>query len=185
NPKITIYRISTPASDVDVEKYTRIRLDALRTNPEAFSSTYARDVHLTHEDWRGRVNTPGRTTLAAHRKGASIDAIGDEEEWIGTLSVLHPMMLHEKRGDLPSLPHLAAAVKEGNVERFLLVGMWVHPSVRGMGVGGMLIENAVDVVRESPSEHSDGKEKAKIVFLDVCSANENARKLYRKAGFVE
>jgi GNAT superfamily N-acetyltransferase len=198
---IEIYRIPTPASDTDVDKYSHLRLNALRTNPEAYGSTYADSVLLTREQWRARVDTPGRTTLAARSARASSadghaprGADEDAADWIGTLSVLHPLMLGDP-DDLPRLPRLAEAVKEGWVERYVLVGMWVHPSARRRGVGRALIQDAIELVRESEvpsavdgSENGDARKevkKAKVVFLKMYAENEGAHGLYRQTGFVE
>lgn len=197
---IEIYRIPIPASDTDVVKYSHLRLNALRTNPEAYSSTYEDNALLTHDQWRGRVDTAGRTTLAARlaRAPDGHTTRGPDEDaadWIGTLSVLHPLMLGQYTDELPHLPRLAEAVKEGTVERYLLVGMWLHPSARRRGVARALIQDAIELVRESEmpstvdaSENGAAEEevkKAKVVFLKVFSENEGARGLYRQAGFVE
>ncbi|KAF8198460.1 hypothetical protein BJ912DRAFT_26711 [Pholiota molesta] len=201
---IEVYRIPTPASDTDVDKYSHLRLNALRTNPEAYGSTYADSVLLTHEQWRARVDTPGRTTLAARFTCAPADghtpcgADEDAADWIGTLSVLHPLMLGDP-DDLPRVARLAEAVEEGRVERYVLVGMWVHPSARRRGVGRALIRDAIELVREAGSDSeaptavdasgngAAGKEgkMAKVVFLKVYAENEGAHGLYRQTGFVE
>ncbi len=56
-----------------------------------------------------------------------------------------------------------------------LVGMWVHPDVRGRQVAGRLVAELVEWARGSG---------APAVVLWVVSDNERARRFYRRLGFV-
>jgi len=102
----SIYQIPKPASEEDVTKYTEIRLSALSTNPEAFGSTYAQESAFTREQWVARVNTNGRQTFVAI----------DDENWMGTLSILYPEMLIGGPKSTPYPAQISAAeVKRGNL----------------------------------------------------------------------
>jgi GNAT superfamily N-acetyltransferase len=56
-----------------------------------------------------------------------------------------------------------------------VLGMWVAPESRGRGVGHRLIETIADWAREHQARH---------MVLWVTEANESARALYEKNGFV-
>ncbi len=175
---ISIYRIPNPASLEDVTRYSHIRLSALKTNPEAFSSTFEEAAKYTQQQWSERVNTDGRTTLAA-RRGGSDAAEDGHEEWLGTLSVLHPRMLRPMTGVFPLIPRIGDAVARDEIDRYLLVGMWVHPSARKTGIGEKLIQAALDIIKDEAGVPS------KMVFLEVHTENAVAKGLYAKMGFME
>ncbi|KJA15280.1 hypothetical protein HYPSUDRAFT_48502 [Hypholoma sublateritium FD-334 SS-4] len=168
---ISIYRIPSPAPLEDVIKYSQIRLSTLKTNPEAFSSTFEEAAQYTQHQWSERVNTDGRTTLAATR---DVD-----KEWLGTLSLLHPRMLRPMTDVFPRIPRVGDAIAQGKIDRYLLVGMWVRPSARKTGVGQRLIKAALDIIKDEAGA------PIKMVFLKVHMGNTVAQGLYSKLGFVE
>jgi putative hydrolases of HD superfamily len=67
-----------------------------------------------------------------------------------------------------------AAVRIETPEHAQLLGMWVAPEARGLGVGHRLIDAALDVARERG---------VRTLGLWVTEANEHARALYERAGF--
>jgi hypothetical protein len=42
-----------------------LRLDALRTNPEAYASSYEREILFTDKQWEDRVKNPSARTFVA------------------------------------------------------------------------------------------------------------------------
>lgn len=46
-----------------VEQYKTFRLLALKTNPEAFGSTYEREIAFSDDIWYGRLENPQATTF--------------------------------------------------------------------------------------------------------------------------
>ncbi len=62
----------------------------------------------------------------------------NHEEWLGTLSVLHPRTLQLMKDAFPRIPRIADAVAQDEIDRYSLVGMWVNPSARKMGIGGKI-----------------------------------------------
>src|ERR1700761_4681289 len=98
--------IPLPASDSDVLKYSHLRLLALKTNPEAYGTTFTGESRNTPAMWRGRKDNTERLTIIARaraqravsdissRKPADcVSPEGQEEcEWVGTASILTPEM---------------------------------------------------------------------------------------------
>ena len=103
------------ANPDDVATYRSVRLRALSTNPEAFGSTYARELAFDDATWRTRVGTfhgrPGAVFLASDELGPTgIAGVGLED---------------------PS--------EHGGVVTAYLWGMWVDPRARRSGTSGALV----------------------------------------------
>ena len=115
---ITISTIPKPSPDIYVTLYSDIRLTALRTNPESFGSSYARESAFSRTTWRERVDQQGvitiyashdseSTSLAQDRTVRSIEAEYNdgsspysllpadaaENPWVGILTLLSPRFL--------------------------------------------------------------------------------------------
>ncbi|KDR66316.1 hypothetical protein GALMADRAFT_259590 [Galerina marginata CBS 339.88] len=179
-----IFQIPVPASEEHITLYTRIRLRGLSTNPETFGSTYARESAFTREIWTTRLNTTGRTTLAA-----KLEDDEGHEDWVGTLSILAPEMLSGIPQE-PAYPaEIAEAEKVGRADVYMLVGMWVHPDYRGKGIGRQLVERALETVKLIPPKFTSNLDrveiKEKVVLLEVHAHNDTAKKLYERIGFVK
>ncbi len=103
----------------DVNVCRAIRLEALKTDPEAFESTFARESMFDDEVWRERL-TGGddRTNLIL------VDEI--DGEVLGTAGVTIVM----------------------SDPKPMLVGMWVRPSGRRRGAARRLLESAVSWTRD-------------------------------------
>jgi len=196
----TVSSIPKPVSEDHITQYIRIRLAALKTNPEAFGSTHAGESAFSREQWCGRINNPARTTLFAipapfTLADASLqrDAVSQPDDhaskWIGTLSVLGPEMLC----GVPFPPKIAEAKERGDAEIYMLTGMWVDPEVRKKGVGRQLVEHASQVVRDF-SVINNGQDhwniegdvgRQNFLLLEVHKDNFEAERLYESLGFVE
>lgn len=102
----------------DWEQYRDIRLDALRTDPDAFASTFERESAFDEDMWRGRISTgPDGRAMAAF-----IDADETGETSLGTAAVLFT-------------EHHSAP---------MLVAMWVRPEARGAGSARRLVDAACE-----------------------------------------
>lgn len=102
----------------DWQAYRSIRLAALEDAPLAFGSTLAREQAFSEADWRRRLEG-GNLTLVAHVEGLPVGLAGG----------LRPGVY----GDANDAAHL--------------VQMWVHPSMRGRGVGEALVRGVIDWAR--------------------------------------
>src|SRR5262245_41029486 len=67
-PDVTI-RALDPA---DVEAYRALRLEALATSPDAFSSSHEEEVALSLEAFRARIPTAGRSAIFGAFAGAEL-----------------------------------------------------------------------------------------------------------------
>lgn len=102
------------------ERLREVRLRALSTDPDAFFSTYEREVAFGAEEWRARLADPAVASLVW------VDEGGD-----AGLAVCHPA--REPGDALPAAYELSA--------------MWLDDRVRGSGAASRLLEAAVDHAR--------------------------------------
>ncbi|KAJ6525758.1 acyl-CoA N-acyltransferase [Mycena capillaripes] len=159
-----LFRIPVPPSEDKIIKYSQLRLLGLKTNPEAFSSTFEQESLNTHEVWRTRIDNEERFTIIAR--------LADNEEWVGTASILTPEMMMR----------LYPTDWSSRLGAHLLVGMWVHPEHRRKGVGKKLLEFGIAWVRTRTEGIPDAQKR---IGLEVHSHNEDAMALYHGLGFVE
>jgi len=128
----------------DLSTYRTIRLDALRSDPLAFCSTFERESTFDDATWLARMTgydgRPGAVLVDDAAVPAGMVGVGETESG----------------------------------ERASLTGMWVRPEARGSGLGGTLVEAAVD--------WADGRGLA-AVELWVVASNAVAVALYERCGF--
>ncbi|KAJ3869839.1 hypothetical protein EV359DRAFT_29094 [Lentinula novae-zelandiae] len=155
----------SPLPQSHVDKHASLRLLALRTNPECFSSTLENESRLSPEQWRGRIDTEDRVTFIA---------------WVGLVTVLTPEFLQERWDNLPR-KFRKFAMQSGKPAH-VLVSMWVHLEHRHKGLGRLLISQAVDWVKNRV-EKSGVEDKRGDVVLEVFKQNTGAIVLYRAMGF--
>ena len=109
-PVVTVRRIV----DADWDRYRTLRLRALRSDPLAFGSTWARESTFTESLWRERTHRAASSSEAA--SWLAENAGGD---LVGTAGVFW---------EEPS---------------YVVWGMWVDPDYRGTGVGGRLLDEVL------------------------------------------
>ena len=193
----TICPIPKPVSEEHLTQYIRIRLATLKTNPEAFGSTFADESAFPLSQWSARVDNPARTIFFATTASSTIPkaSLGDTasyhdeddqgSKWIGILSLLGPDML---RG--VTFPPKIAEAGDRNTEIYMLTGMWVDPEFRQKGVGRQLVEHALRAARDlfvidSIQRNTEGKDRrGRILALQVHNTNFAAQRLYQRHGFV-
>ncbi len=129
--------------------YRQVRLAALAEAPYAFMSTLEREQAFGEDTWRERLGSPTAATFIAWRDG----------EPTGTATGIIDDGAEEYA--VPGAWHL--------------VGMWVDPNARGIGVAAQLVETV--------AEHARAERAASLV-LWVTEINDRARRFYKKLGFV-
>ncbi len=176
--------LNPPTASV-MESYREVRLAALRTDPEYFSSTYEREAAFTEETWRERLTGSGKATFVAQAlagSGAGEESDVKEEgrgSYVGTVTVLAGRNVRAS-----AIPSGADAART-----YFVYGMWVQPEHRRVGLGRRLMEAllawARKDTRDSAFERRDDGEEGFEVWLAVAPADEPARKLYTGLEFRE
>jgi GNAT superfamily N-acetyltransferase len=179
------------------QKSKTLRLESLQTNPEAFSSNYAREVAFDDAVWVDRLKNPEASTIVAlEMRGldAGLDDLeaAAEARWVGVSVLMGPRTLDgtfpPSNGDafwktVLDVPVRAADAEDGAVNTLVYVinAVYVVPSARHTGLGKRLIEKAVDTSREEfQKDKSVGKEGVCMVFVQK---NGSATGLYLACGF--
>ncbi len=103
----------------DVALYREIRLDALRTDPAAFASTYDREAAFDDSDWRRRL------TSTEHR----------------------PFCTFVEEADGRAVATAGIGITEWDASP-MLEAMWVRPEARGTGAGRRLVEATLDWAKD-------------------------------------
>lgn len=107
----------------DFADYRRIRLEALKTDPDAFGSHYEREATFDDETWRSRMTGPGFGPAAVF-----IDEVDGSA--VGTTGIAYTE--HDRQP--------------------MLVGMWVRGGARGLGSGRRLVEAALAWARDHEAD---------------------------------
>lgn len=98
----------------DAEEYRKIRLEALKNNPESFTSSFEEEKEVPVENYEGRFRSDVSFTFGAF----------ENEQLIGVCT-----LLKEQKSKLK--------------HRANIVAMYVSPQKRGMGIGKLLMLAAI------------------------------------------
>jgi len=132
----------------DWQVYRRVRLASLADAPYAFMSTLEREREFADDVWRQRLRSAAAATFLAWQGG----------EPVGTAT---------GKAENPDHEHAVPGAWQ-------LVGMWVDPAARGLGVADALVEAVADHARAQGAE---------AVVLWVTEVNDRARSFYTRMGF--
>lgn len=108
-------------SEADVPRYWALRLEALKTNPEAFGSDYETDQHIPLEQVRERVR-------AFHAENFVVAA--------------------EIEGQLVAMVGFLRNHRIKTKHKGFIWGVYTSPAVRGKGIGRQLIEETIYRARQ-------------------------------------
>jgi ribosomal protein S18 acetylase RimI-like enzyme len=129
--------------------YRQVRLAALAEAPGAFMSTLEREQGFGEDIWRQRLGSISAATFIAWRDGK-------------------PTGTATGKIDDPTDEYAVPGAWQ-------LVGMWVDPRSRGMGVADELVQTVAGHARA---------EGAVSLVLWVTEVNDRARAFYKRMGFV-
>ena len=187
-----------PLFDAVVDKYREFRLRSLKLAPDAYASTYEREVDFQPEVWRQRLTNPQARHIIIIDTAADLTSshgnVGNpllKYEWLGMLVVVESTTRSSDSESKPSwkLNQAVAIAADGNVPRvphrdcsYQLNGLFVSPSVRRRGLGDALVKSGIEDARASAKQH--GLSHADLnIMLDIW--NKPARALYGRNGFVD
>ena len=130
-------------SSQDVLAWKKIRLEGLLESPQAFGESYEVESNKTDVEQAEQL---GKSTIFAY--------CGDNDEILGVLGFyISPVTKGRHRGNL--------------------FCMYVRPQQRCKGIGGQLIDTAIEYA----------KTKVRQLHLTVVTTNNAAVELYKKRGF--
>ncbi|KAF4637448.1 hypothetical protein G7Y89_g654 [Cudoniella acicularis] len=156
-----------------VERYKAFRLQALKTAPLMFGSTYERESAFTSGMWETRLKNPRAfTLLTLQDKGV-----------VGSLTMISLPFGPEELpafGD-PWKSLNGEAPKEPAYSHWRLNAMFTLPEVRGQGIAKALIKKGIILGHEEAAKA--GKEFVGSVVVDL--DNPAAKSLYEKCGFCD
>ena len=94
-------------------------------------------------------------------------------EFVSALQAPHTIFLIAEDADGVVAGYAIAMAVTDEAE---ILNLAVHPGLRGQGIGGTLLDAAVDAVKSRGAEQ---------IYLEVRESNDSARKLYAGRGFDE
>ena len=152
----SIFPVTEPVTNEDIEKYKALRLTSLKIDPSSFGSTYEREIALTPEIWAKRLTSLFKRTFIASVK----DEGSISESWIGMVSILGPSELI-----LATLEPFERVRVGADWDKYMVAGMWVHPKHRGKGLGTRLMKEGLEWVRTNIDPKNDSVSRRDKVAL--------------------
>jgi ribosomal protein S18 acetylase RimI-like enzyme len=179
-----------------VDKYKELRLQSLKSDPESFSSTFADESRQPVNFWTDRMLRPGARHLLAVELSnySSAPSVIDEpqtvleSEWVGMLVLLGPNSIASN--DSPPGKTFRGPLVEENTDEnretvtsaYHMAGFYVAPEHRGHGIGGALVQTAMEVIANDCEKMPNPKA---ICTVGVSHTNIVVRRLFKRMGFEE
>ncbi|KAL9948864.1 hypothetical protein D7B24_004931 [Verticillium nonalfalfae] len=170
----TFFRISqTEQLAASVAQYRKLRLKALSTSPDSFSSTHEIESGFGDKVWEQRLSEKGKETFicAASHIGSGT------AEWVGQVTLRGPLTQDEY--DLPEESGQPPVDPDAHSEQWQMLSLYNLPEHRGHGLGKRLCLEALRYLElERPASSS-------LVRLMVKPQNTATVGLYKSLGFEE
>jgi ribosomal protein S18 acetylase RimI-like enzyme len=179
-----------------VDKYRELRLRSLKSDPASFSSTFASESRRPVNFWTNRMLGPGARHLLAvelsnHSSAPSVANEPQtvlEREWVGMLVLLGPNPI--AGNDSPPGKTLRSRLGDENTDdtretlasAYHMAGFYVAPEHRGHGIGGALVQNAMEVIANDCEKMPNPEA---ICTVGVSHTNLVVRRLFKRMGFEE
>ncbi|KAG8158321.1 hypothetical protein KVR01_012082 [Diaporthe batatas] len=168
----TFFRVSqTDQVKTSASQYRNLRLKALKTSPDSFSSTYEIEAAFNDEVWEHRLCEKGKETFIC---SASHNTSGDTE-WVGQLTLRGPLSRAEY--DLPNESGQPPADQDMHAELWQMLSLFNLPDHRGRGLGKKLCQEALLYLENERTASS------LVVRLMVKPQNTATVHLYQGLGF--
>jgi GNAT superfamily N-acetyltransferase len=170
-----------------VQKFKSYRLQSLQLSPEAFSSTYAREVEFPDEIWESRLKNESAlsTIVVSDPNPGSADDLSLilNSPWLASLVLSGPLNAATAAKDWeehlnfdPGTNYFGPVPPEIETA-YVLNAIYVLPSERRKGLANQLI----DYVKRYAVEVNKGKKVMLVLLVNFESIA--ARKCYAKSGF--
>ena len=177
-----------------------LRLEALQLAPDAYASTYEKEVEFSDDVWLQRLqNLQARHLVATLKDNAGatevnqVTGLEHTAKWIGLIVVMEKHGSERASASIPPWTYNASQKTTNSSEMtkepetaedptrfYQLHGLFVHPSVRRRGLGRALIKESYKYIKTRMIEQ--GLPFARVDVL-VDSWNSSAKKLYLSCGF--
>lgn len=178
NYTYSFFRVSkTDGIDISAQKYRDLRLNALKTSPDSFSSTYDIESAFTDADWIDRLTLPDRELFICAATPLNLNPSSpDSIQWIGQVTLRGP----SSRADfeLPAEAGQPPQKADEEEERWQMLSLFTLPEHRGHGLGGKLCQEALNHLRSYRA-----LPRGIQVRLMVKAGNRVTVELYRRLGF--
>ncbi|KAJ5512416.1 Acyl-CoA N-acyltransferase [Penicillium fimorum] len=179
NYTYSFFRVSkTDEVESSAQKYRDLRLKALKTSPDSFSSTYEIESAFTDADWIDRLTFPDRELFICAATPLSYDPSSpDGIEWIGQVTLRGP----SSRADfeLPTEADQPPQKSDEEEERWQMLSLFTLSEYRGHGLGSKLCQEAINYLRSYRSFPRQIQ-----VRLIVKAGNNVTVELYQRLGFI-
>jgi ribosomal protein S18 acetylase RimI-like enzyme len=178
NSTYSFFRVSkTDGVAASALKYRHLRLKALKTSPNSFSSTYDIESAFTEADWINRLTLPDRELFICAATPLSPDPSSDDVQWIGQVTLRGP----SSRADfeLPVEAGQPPQKSDDEEERWQMLSLFTLAEYRGHGLGSKLCQEAINHLRSYRSFPRQVQ-----VRLIVKAGNHVTVELYRRLGFI-
>jgi GNAT superfamily N-acetyltransferase len=190
------------------EKGKLLRLEALKNNPEAFGSTYEREITLGDEHWRNRLAFPNSRSFVAvdlhntenlqpNTAAATDLEVLSSAPWVGTMALNGPRLFQgifpkasDSAYDLLSSsangvdPNDLGDVEEPKTILYGVYATYVKPGFRGKKIGKRLMEAVIRACERDYAEQRRMFTNSRgVCLVFLAKGNELAKPLYEGAGF--
>jgi ribosomal protein S18 acetylase RimI-like enzyme len=168
----TFFRVSqTNQVKTSAVQYRNLRLNALKTSPDSFSSTYDIESAFGDEVWEQRLCEKGKQTFIC----AASHVTSGDTEWVGQVTLRGP--LNRSDYDLPRESGQPPADQDVHTELWQMLSLFNLPEHRGRGLGKRLCQEALLYLeKERPAS-------SVLVRLMVKPQNTATVRLYQSLGF--
>lgn len=172
NYSYTFFRVSQKDQvKTSAVQYRNLRLKALNTSPDSFSSTYDIESAFDDEVWEQRLCEKGKETFIC----AASHITSGNTEWVGQLTLRGPLTRSEY--DLPKESGQPPADLDENVELWQMLSLFNLPDHRGRGLGKKLCQEALLYLQNERAASNI------VVRLMVKPQNTATVHLYHSLGF--
>ncbi|OQE40303.1 hypothetical protein PENCOP_c006G08912 [Penicillium coprophilum] len=175
----SFFRVSkTNEVESSAQKYRDLRLKALKTSPDSFSSTYEIESAFTDAEWIDRLTLPDRELFICAATPVTDDPSStDGIEWIGQVTLRGPSSKADF--ELPVEAGQPPQRSDEEEERWQMLSLFTLSEYRGHGLGSKLCQEAINYLRSYQSVPRQVQ-----VRLIVKAGNDVTVELYRRLGFI-